>query len=225
MNFRRSHHRDIAAILKALDNTFLSENRILFGGGTRIALELDEFRESLDIDLFCVGKAAYRAARSTVSNEDFGKLFKPGQAPERYQGRDIRIDRDAIRSFLAADGGPIKLEIIHFDDQNIKACEPDSRFPIPYVCRESCFATKLLANADRYRDSSKDIVDLCMMKKHWGAPLPAAWESAFSHYGRDTVTRGLERALMGLVAKPAKSIAGLVSALSIDENLAEEIVK
>lgn len=75
MMYTRPHHQAISDILARFDPGFLCENNILFGGGTRIALELDEFCESTDIDLFCIGKAAYRAARSTVTNVSFGRLL------------------------------------------------------------------------------------------------------------------------------------------------------
>ncbi|QOR39022.1 nucleotidyl transferase AbiEii/AbiGii toxin family protein [Billgrantia diversa] len=52
MTYRRAHHRAIDQLLTHFDADFLSANNILFGGGTRIALELHEFRESVDIDLF-----------------------------------------------------------------------------------------------------------------------------------------------------------------------------
>lgn len=51
MAFLRQHHRLIARALENFNADYLRANRILFGGGTRIALELGEFRESVDIDL------------------------------------------------------------------------------------------------------------------------------------------------------------------------------
>ena len=54
MAFLRQHHRLIARALENFNADYLRENRILFGGGTRIALELGEFRESVDIDFGAV---------------------------------------------------------------------------------------------------------------------------------------------------------------------------
>ncbi|GAB7225145.1 hypothetical protein VoSk93_43660 [Vibrio owensii] len=47
-----------------------------FGGGTRIALELDEFRESIDIDFLCPNKDSYRSVRQEVMNVTLGNLVK-----------------------------------------------------------------------------------------------------------------------------------------------------
>ncbi|MEX2524403.1 MAG: nucleotidyl transferase AbiEii/AbiGii toxin family protein [Gammaproteobacteria bacterium] len=51
--FKRPVHRQVLAILSRLDSAFLSEARCFFGGGTRIALELGEYRESRDMDFLC----------------------------------------------------------------------------------------------------------------------------------------------------------------------------
>lgn len=134
-------------------------------------MELDEYRESIDIDLFCIGKDAYRAVRSGITQNDFGELFSPQAQPQLFKGREIRADRDAIRSVLAVDGRAIKLEIIHFEFDLIFALPDYTSFPVPSIGKEACYATKLLANADRYQTEQKDIVDLCMMYEGWGLCL------------------------------------------------------
>lgn len=48
--FLRPRHRVVAELLEKFDPDFLRREGIGFGGGTRIALELDEYRESIDID-------------------------------------------------------------------------------------------------------------------------------------------------------------------------------
>lgn len=141
MKLVRAHHQAIWKILEGLDRSFLQQHNILFGGGTRIAMELDEYRESVDFDLFCCGREAYRAARSSIVNHtSFGSLFQAGRAPALFQGREIRVDRDAIRSMLEVDGRPIKFGIIHFDNDDITADSDHDFFPVPAVSRESCFA-------------------------------------------------------------------------------------
>ena len=54
MMYRRPRHNAIHKALLQFDKAFLLENKVLFGGGTRIAMELDEFRESVDIDFVCL---------------------------------------------------------------------------------------------------------------------------------------------------------------------------
>lgn len=64
--FRRAHHRVIAKILRRLNGDLLLEARCFFGGGTRIALEFKEFRESRDIDFLCSSRAGFRKLRESV---------------------------------------------------------------------------------------------------------------------------------------------------------------
>lgn len=225
MTPKRPHHQAIWRILQGLDSQFLDENRILFGGGTRIAMELGEYRESVDLDLFCLGRGAYRAARSSISSQNhFGPLFRQGGAPKLYRGRDIRADRDAIRSILDGDGRPIKFEIIHFESGDITADNRTGLFPVPCVSRESCFATKLLANADRFHDTSKDVVDLCMMRKEWGAVPASAWQSAFNQYGERVVMNGLRQSLEELINHPQTTMDTLAEELKMAPELMHSLV-
>ncbi|MDX1805126.1 MAG: nucleotidyl transferase AbiEii/AbiGii toxin family protein [Alcanivorax sp.] len=217
----RPHHQIIWKILEGLDSGFLAQNNILFGGGTRIALELGEYRESVDIDLFCVGKDAYRAARSSITQNSFGALFRPDCEPPLFKGREIRADRDAIRSIVDGAGRPIKLEIIHFDSDDITIYSDNSLFPVAVVSAESCFTTKLLANADRYQDSLKDIVDLLMMRESWGDVGEQAWQSAYQQYGERVVLQSLTGALQKLIEEPAEAQARLTKEMRIHQPLAK----
>lgn len=204
------------------DADFLARNRIFFGGGTRIALELGEYRQSDDIDFFCLGGDAYKAARSTVTDSALGELLRPGQSIAIARGA-IRADRDAIRCFILPDS-PIKLEIIRFDDESLYG-EPSNLFPVPVISQESCFTTKLLANADRYNHpTKKDIFDLCMMRREWGEIPEASMQSAADQYGESVIVRGLETALSELINHPQLLIDVGVNSLSIERNLATELV-
>lgn len=218
----RPHHRVIWKILEGFDSGFLAQNKILFGGGTRIALELGEYRESVDIDLFCVGRDAYRAARSSITQNSFGALFRPDCEPCLFKGREIRADRDAIRSILDGAGRPIKLEIIHFDNNDITQDTRDSVFPVPVVSPQSCFTTKLLANADRYHDSQKDVIDLLMMKAKWG-DVEEAWQSAYQQYGEQVILQSLHEALTRLINDPQSAQSSLTEQMNIESVLAEQL--
>lgn len=48
--YRRPHHRRIAELLQGLDGGLLAECECWFAGGTAVALQLDEYRRSDDID-------------------------------------------------------------------------------------------------------------------------------------------------------------------------------
>ena len=51
--FKRDHHQKIGKVLLALNPENLKKSECYFGGGTAIALSLDEYRESVDIDFLC----------------------------------------------------------------------------------------------------------------------------------------------------------------------------
>ena len=74
MMYRIARHNAIHKTLLQFDKAFLLDNKVLFGGDTRIAMELDEFRESVDIDFVCPSIESYRAVRSAVSSSSFGDL-------------------------------------------------------------------------------------------------------------------------------------------------------
>lgn len=92
--YRRKHHQLIAACLENFNGEYFTEHNILFGGGTRIALELDEYRESVDIDFLCPDINAYRAVRQQVTNTSLGELVR---VPFTYS-REIRFDRYGVRT-------------------------------------------------------------------------------------------------------------------------------
>jgi hypothetical protein len=74
LKYKPSHHQAISSALDYFSSEYLSENNIIFGGGTRIALEINEYRESVDIDFLCPNKLSYKAARSQITNVTLGKL-------------------------------------------------------------------------------------------------------------------------------------------------------
>ncbi|MEC8566827.1 MAG: nucleotidyl transferase AbiEii/AbiGii toxin family protein [Pseudomonadota bacterium] len=87
-------------ILKALNDfnsEYLRQHNILFGGGTRIALELGEFRESIDIDFLCLDKNSFRAVRNQVQEDSLGKLLK-----NSIDILKLRTDRMALKRLLMA---------------------------------------------------------------------------------------------------------------------------
>lgn len=222
----REHHKLIWDALLCFNTKYLTDNSILFGGGTRIALELGEYRESTDIDFFCSGATAYRAVRSEVTSDSLGKIVYPSPAFEIT--REVRADRDAVRTFITprTSSTPIKLEFVHFDICDVLPATDDSLFPVPIVNRDTCYVTKLLANADRYTDSSKkDIFDLCMMRREWGEIPDNAWESADKVYSLKTVVTGMIKALESLSADYAKTLNVATNELMIDSDLAKQLIE
>ena len=196
--YKVEHHRLIESALKYFNADFFYANNIIFGGGTRIALELDEYRESIDIDFLCPNRASYKAIRSEVTNKTLGAAVHT----DFEYPRDIRVDRDGIRTWVKVDDSMIKLEFISFDQYDLDYEMDSSLFPIPFLSRESCFYTKLLANADRaLSPPHKDIFDILAMYKEWGSIPESAIVSAEAHYGDDIIEK-LISALEDILCKP-----------------------
>ena len=178
--FERAHHQRIAKLLQTFDSDLLQKAECFFGGGTAITLSLGEYRESVDIDFLCASNDGYRLLRNTVSN-DLGSLLR---TPVKHL-REVRTDRDAIRTVLEVDGSPIKVELVRESRIPISG-NFDSVFRVPTLSRVDMYAQKLLANADRGLDKStlsRDIIDLSMMIDHWGEIPDPAWEKAHVAYG------------------------------------------
>lgn len=165
-SFRLAAHNEVLAILRQLDGEFLGKARCYFGGGTRIVLELGEYRESKDIDFLCADVAGYRALRESISQDSLGAVAKAGLR----LARDVRADQYGIRTAVQCASGPVKLEIVREARIGLDG-SPAARLPVPCLSRLHCFAEKLLANADRGMDSStlsRDAVDLAFMVQGWG---------------------------------------------------------
>lgn len=170
-DLRRPWHRLVWRVLGTLNGALLSDAKCYFGGGTRIAMELDEFRESVDIDFLCADRGGYRTLRNTVTERSLGDIVSGDYALMR----DVRADMYGIRTFLSVGNQPIKLEII-VEGRMPLASDAAGRFPVAILDRTSCIAEKLLAHADRGRDDSthaRDLVDLAFMAARW-APEHAA---------------------------------------------------
>lgn len=213
-NYTRKHHQLIATCLKNFNSDYLKQHNILFGGGTRIALEINEYRESVDIDFLCGDKAAFRAVRQQVTSNSLGNLVN---TPFSY-ARDIRFDRYGVRTFLCIEDVNIKLEFVAFDNYNLNASSEQSTFPVPYIDRTSCFLTKLLANADRYGLTPyKDIFDLVVMFGSWGEIPTAALNEAYSHYGKKIIDQSLKNALNSMLINTGQ-YAQAASDMSVDAN-------
>jgi hypothetical protein len=203
VEYRRPRHRKVARVLDALDAAVLARTHCCFGGGTRIALELDEYRESEDIDFICSDLAGYRALRTTVENRSLGILLPKLSAGVSLL-RDVRTDQYGIRTVFGVDGEPVKFEIILEARIQVTAAKVKS-IPVPVLNRISCFAEKWLANADRWNDTavlSRDAFDLAFMLRAWdidqaraGAELAAgAYGDAIRRAARAASTKLLEDA-------------------------------
>jgi hypothetical protein len=193
--FRRPLHNDVAAALALLDSPFLETARCYFGGGTRIVLELGEYRESKDIDFLCADVAGYRAMRETISEDSLGAVARP----KLVLARDVRGDQYGIRTAVQAGKQKLKFEIVREARIALQGVRVP-KIPVSCLTRTHCFAEKFLANADRGMDAStlsRDAVDLAFMIDGWGAKEATSGAAL----ARDAYGEAIDRELSRVVTR------------------------
>ena len=213
--YRRPRHQTVAVALAAIDGAFLDRAQCYFGGGTRIVLELGEYRESEDLDFLCSSREGYRALRATVTDRSLGAILSTPVG----LAREVRADRYGIRTFLDVGGSKVKMEIVLEGRVEIRG-EACAGIPVPCLDRVSCFAEKFLANADRGGDEAtlgRDAIDLAFMLEGW-AEVPARQGAAVARqaYG-DVVDRAVKTAAKKLLDNKAY-FKRCVSALSLTDS-------
>lgn len=193
--FRRPSHRHVAAALARFDRGFLERAGCYFGGGTRIVLELGEYRESRDIDFLCASRDGYRALREAVTEASLGAIA-PGPLA---LAREVRSDQYGIRTWLDCGELKIKFEILREARIDLAGMKVP-RVPVACLDHAHAFAEKFLANADRGLDAStlsRDAIDLAFMVAAWpGAEAARGLGLARAAYGAE-----VERKLAAVVAK------------------------
>ena len=166
-NFKRPHHQKIAQVLQALNGPLLKEHECYFAGGTAMALRYGEYRESIDIDFLISHRIHYRSLRELLTGpKGILAIAYPDGHPLQQVG-DIRADQYGIRTKVLVGDSAIKFEIVL--EGRIGLATPgatDEICGITTLCPLDMATSKLLANADRWRDDgvfSRDIIDLAMM--------------------------------------------------------------
>src|SRR5260364_85286 len=101
----RPHHQRIAKLFPAFNRPLLQEARCFFRGGTGIVLLLGEYRESLVIYFLYSASEGSGLLRNIVTQQGLGDLL---WEPVLHR-REVRADRDAIRTILEIDQQPIKV--------------------------------------------------------------------------------------------------------------------
>lgn len=147
-----------------------------------LAMSLGEYRESRDIDFLCANRAGFKALRETITDQSLGRIFhRPIDL-----AREVRADRDGIRTFLELDGLRIKFEIVREARIDLEG-EVDKSLGVPALRTAYALAEKFLANADRGLDEStlsRDLVDLSFAAVNAGRPpLEEGLEIAAGAYG------------------------------------------
>jgi hypothetical protein len=212
--FRRPHHRAVSEVLRALNAEFLTEAACFFGGGTRLALAFGEYRESRDIDFLCSNRAGYALLRGEVSERSLGRVLRK----KLSFAREVRADRDGIRTFFAVGEMRIKFEIL-LEARIDLAGEIDRRLAVPVLTMAHAIAEKLLANTDRGLDDSalaRDLIDLAFVAAHVEKrELQAGLEIAERAYG--ATVRQLLRSTLDQFRTNRTRARACVDALAIDD--------
>jgi len=186
-------HREVLAILSRFDRAYLLRAECYFGGGTRIVLELGEYRESRDLGFLCASTQGYRLLREAITETSLGPMLRP----EITLARPVRADQYGIRTALESGTAKLKFEIIREARIELQGGKV-AKLPVACLSRTHAFAEKFLANADRGLDAStlsRDVVDLAFMAQGWpGEDRAAGLAIAKGAYG-DSVDRALAAVL------------------------------
>ncbi len=181
MDFEIGHHQLIHQVLESLNCDFLSECRAYFGGGTLISLDLGEYHTSNNIDFICALGTDYRKLHNAISDSNPRILLKENSSLDIER---FTADQYGIRMSIIIDGIPIKTEIISEARFELDAPRQPSWSPVECLSISDCFTSKLLANADRYADSSvycRDLIDLAFLRNERSIP-PLSIEKAEAAY-------------------------------------------
>lgn len=160
----------------------LTSMQCWFAGGTAVAILLDEYRESVDVDFLCSDTTGYRMLREQLFDD--GNLRSLFRTEPNYL-REVRADQYGVRTVIEMDGVPIKFEIFAEGRIQLEAGRV-GLLPVPVLTQADLFAETLLANADRWADRStlsRDTIDLLMMESAWGSIPESAWSKVQSAYG------------------------------------------
>ncbi len=174
--FNHAHHNKIRLVLNALNPEILKEVGASFGGGTLIALLNNEYRWSKDIDFICPVGKGYRRLREIVSEASFKPSVLFNNTASLEFPRELTANQYGVRFLVIADQTPIKFEIIAEARIVLNSPVYPDWTNIPTLDFEDQCAEKLLANADRWADSSiesRDLIDLAVLRTQNTIPKTA----------------------------------------------------
>lgn len=174
MTFRLDHHNKILTILESLDSDLLEKSFAYFGGGTLIALDFGEYRQSKDVDFICpVSLSGYRHLRTAVFEGGYKALFRDLKRVQIGRGN---TDQYGIRMVIEVEGELIKTEIIAEARFELDPPRYPAWSPVACLSINDCFTSKLLANSDRHMDDSveaRDLIDLAALRLQFPIPQNA----------------------------------------------------
>ncbi|PZD75249.1 hypothetical protein C1752_00039 [Acaryochloris thomasi RCC1774] len=174
MTFKLDHHNKILTILDSLDADVLRDNTAYFGGGTLLTLDLGEYRWSKDVDFLCpISSVGYKYLRSLIFESGYRALFRDQNRVQIGRGT---ADQYGIRMVINVDSESIRTEIIVEGRFELDPPRYLDWSPVACLSLSDCFTSKLLANSDRYLDSSvesRDLIDLAILRLQSSIPAAA----------------------------------------------------
>ena len=184
MQFDHGHHQKIHSVLNSLDSQIFESVGAFFGGGTLITLLCGEYRWSKDIDFICPIGDGYRSLRELVQKNNFRpESFFADTALLEFP-RPLTANQYGLRFSVIVEDTPIKFEIVAEARIPLDPPEWFDWLPVPCLSEDDRFAEKLLANADRWPDSSvesRDLIDLAELRLRGTIP-ERAFEKAEQAY-------------------------------------------
>lgn len=219
--FTRPHHRRIERLLRKLPSDKLRRMECFFGGGTALALQCGEYRESVDIDFLCNNRDGYRELRTGIHAQGAAFLF----ADSVKLASDLRSSRDAVRCSVDMCDGLLPLKVEFIMEGYLAPLGPG-----PLVCgvsalaRSDSIATKLLANTDRGMDKAhgfRDFFDIAMACNSWRKDAAEGFAKASAAYGTQVITDGVLK--VGRILEDNAIIDAAFDLLGISDDIANEL--
>jgi predicted nucleotidyltransferase component of viral defense system len=196
----------VLAVLESFRSDILSASRFLFGGGTRIVLDLAEYRVSQDIDFLCSDATGYGDLRFEATRSGPAALFTSQGLDRLRFPREMRVDQYGIRFRVLHGEESLKVELIRKARIDLGPGTRPDWSPVDCLSIEDCFAEKLLANSDRWADRqvlSRDLIDLAALRA-WIGPIPeSSWTRVRAAY-RSAPEEDLRKALAELEKDSAR---------------------
>ncbi|MGG6265070.1 nucleotidyl transferase AbiEii/AbiGii toxin family protein [Leptolyngbya sp. AN03gr2] len=201
MSFEHPIHNAVLRVLQCLDRVFFESCRIYFGGGTMLALNYGEYRLSKDIDFLCPYGAEFSQLRRAIYDRGYDALFVPSWRDYLQLPGMIKTDRDGVRFSIQVENVILKFEIVAEGRISLESPSKPDWSPVSCLSVIDQVAEKLLANGDRWADSStdsRDLIDLAILKQHSDFPQAAIDKAEAAYRSIDP----LKRSILGFQANP-----------------------
>lgn len=201
MTFNYPIHNQILNVLRSLKADFFEACHAYFGGGTLLTLCYGEYRLSRDIDFLCPYGTDFSRLRVALYDQEFDALFVRDQLRGVQLLGELRTDRDGVRFALGLGQQTLKFEIVAEGRIPLDAPTYPDWSPIPCLSLIDQIAEKLLANGDRWADTStdsRDLIDLAVLKLKTEFPQAAITKAESAYRCIDP----LRRAIQNFQAKP-----------------------